>query len=168
MGRQLGVTKAVSMKLHMNELEKNIKKEISLVQDKGMENNKNQESQFKNLQTEISQVGSYVPKIEKLEKDLELIDQSTDFKDPELDGMVASMNKVLAKSKSEITKKHEIKEKKQQEEAKKEQDAEYAFTPKEGFNWDDVSSAIDLTQLKAKGFWTTISLSTNLNSIGLM
>ena len=73
MGRQLGVTKAVSMKLHMNELEKSIKSEIGQV-EKLTDDQKNQEKQFVALQGEIKKVAAYVPKIEKLEKDLELLD----------------------------------------------------------------------------------------------
>ena len=42
MGRQLGVTKAVSMKLHLNEVEKNIKSEIGQV-EKLTDDPKNQE-----------------------------------------------------------------------------------------------------------------------------
>ena len=79
------------MKLHLNEVEKNIKSEIGQV-EKLTDDPKNQEKQFAELSKEIKKVAEYVPKVETLEKDLELLDQSTDFKDPELEGLEKSMN----------------------------------------------------------------------------
>ena len=47
-------------------------------------------------------VGKMIPKVEKLEKDLEILDADGNGKDPELVGIVESMQKVLKKSKSQI------------------------------------------------------------------
>ena len=77
--------------------------------------------------------------MKKLEKDLELIDGKDDA---EIDGLTDNMNKVMKKTKEEIKKKQEEKKIAEDEEKKKEYEAEYAYTPQEGFNWDNVSGAI--------------------------
>ena len=48
----------------------------------------------------------------------------------------------MKKSKEEIKKKRSENEKKRVEKEKKAQDEEYAFVPKQGFDWDNVSGAI--------------------------
>ena len=83
-----------------------------------------------------------IPKIEKLEVDLELLDSNGDGKDPEFAGITESMEKVIKKNKEQIKKKNAENQKKQVEKEKKAQDEEYAFVPKQGFDWDNVSGAI--------------------------
>ena len=53
-----------------------------------------------------------IPKIETLEKDLELLDTNGDGKDPELADITKSMEKAMKKSKDEIKKKRAENEKK--------------------------------------------------------
>ena len=78
LGRQLGLTKMVGLKMHFKELEKNLKQEIVQI------NNQDGSSELKNkpkfdkdysmLEANVNKLESYVPKIEKLEKELELLD----------------------------------------------------------------------------------------------
>ena len=172
LGRQLGLTKVVNMKMKMKELQKNIEKEISAVQaevkvkeptnlvlaegqdeselekqktaeiSKSQLEHKSQDKEYAALENEIKLVGKMIPKVEKLEKDLEILDANDNGKDPELVGITEAMEKVMKKSKAQIKEKRETNEKKKVEKEKKAQDEEYAFVPKQGFDWDNVSGAI--------------------------
>ena len=79
--------------------------------------------------------------MEYLETELELLDKNNH--DEELTGLVSNIEKLVQKSKSEIQTKAQAQKKKEVENKQKEEDAEYAYTPKEGFNWDNVSGAIN-------------------------
>ena len=116
LGRQLGLTKVVNIKQKLVQLQKNIEKEINAVQaevkikepssapasenqdeaelqkarakeDQAIQlEEKNQEKEFTALEGEIKLVGKMIPKIEKLEQELELLDANGEDKgkDPEL------------------------------------------------------------------------------------
>lgn len=91
------------------------------------------------MQLEINKVSLYIPKVKKLEKDLELIEGKDD---EEIDPLPKAMELVMTNTKEEIKKKQAQKKENDENEKKKEFDAEYAYTPQEGFNWDNVSGAI--------------------------
>ena len=63
--------------------------------------------------------------------------------DEELTGLQGNIQKLVETSKKEILEKKSTQKKKEVESKQKEEDAEYAYTPKEGFNWDNVSGAIN-------------------------
>ena len=48
----------------------------------------------------------------------------------------------MEESKAMVQKRDEEKKKKVEEAEKKENDEQYAFTPREGFDWDNVSDAV--------------------------
>ena len=75
-----------------------------------------------------------------LERELELLDIGNH--DEELTGLQGNIQKLVETSKKEILEKKSTQKKKEVESKQKEEDAEYAYTPKEGFNWDNVSGAI--------------------------
>lgn len=77
--------------------------------------------------------------MKKLEQELELIDGKDDA---EIDGLPQHLNQAMRQTKEAIKKKQEEKKKADDEEKKKEYEAEYAYTPQEGFNWDNVSGGI--------------------------
>ena len=79
--------------------------------------------------------------MEILEQNLELLDPNSH--DDELTGLVGNINSLVQKSKKELQDKQKAQKKKEVENKQKEEDAEYAYTPKEGFNWDNVSGAIN-------------------------
>ena len=69
------------MKIHVHELEDNIKLEIknteTQVKDGDfIENAKTQDGELTALQTEARDIQRYIPKIEKLEQDLELLEKT--------------------------------------------------------------------------------------------
>lgn len=76
-----------------------------------------------------------------LERELELLDVGNH--DEELTGLQGNIQKLVETSKKEILEKKSTQKKKEVESKQKEEDAEYAYTPKEGFNWDNVSGAIN-------------------------
>ena len=77
--------------------------------------------------------------MKKLELDLELIDGKDDA---EVDNIPEHLNLAMKQTKEAIKKKQTAKKSADEEEKKKEYDAEYAYTPQEGFNWDNVSGGI--------------------------
>ena len=132
--------------MHFKDLGENIKKEIQAVPNaKGVEdikNNKQFDKEFEDIKSEIKTYAQVIPKIEKLEQELELLDTSSNGKDVELDDMPKSVEAEISKSKEAIKKKQEAEKKKTDEESQKLRDAEYAYTPKQGFDWDNVEGAI--------------------------
>ena len=82
-----------------------------------------------------------IPRAENLERELELLD-GKDTKDDDFIGQVDKLNNVMKKSKALIAKKDADKQKKVEEADKKENDEQYAYTPREGFDWDNVSDAV--------------------------
>ena len=82
-----------------------------------------------------------IPKAENLERELELLD-GKDTKDDDFIGQVDKLNKAMEESKAMVQKRDEEKKKKVEEAEKKENDEQYAFTPREGFDWDNVSDAV--------------------------
>jgi hypothetical protein len=60
-----------------------------------------------------------------------------------LTGLVSNIDNLVKKTKVELQEKQKQQKKKEVENKQKEEDAEYAYTPKEGFNWDNVSGAIN-------------------------
>ena len=143
----------------MHELEKNLQTEISNVQTEVKDGDyaklaQTQEKELTALQNEARNIQRYIPKIEHLEQDLELLEKTeTDEdgkptkpapKDEELMAIVPEINKLVQTAKKELKKKQEEQKVKEADEKKKVEDAEYAYTPKQGFNWDDVSAAIDI------------------------
>ena len=91
------------------------------------------------MQKEINKASLYLPKVKKLEKDLELIDGN---EDAEIDSLPEHLNLEIKNTKQAIKKKQDEKKVADDDEKKKEYEAEYAYTPQEGFNWDNVSGAI--------------------------
>lgn len=114
-GRQLGLTKVVSMKMHVKDLYKDILNKIKLVQEEVKDGDfakasKGLTDQLDNFNKEGKKIASYVPKIEVLERDLELLDQNNH--DEELTGLSANIEKLVENSK------HELKDKKQAQQKK--------------------------------------------------
>lgn len=79
---------------------------------------------------------------------MELIDTADD-KDAEIDGYTKSLNKIMEVEKKATKKKQDVVKAKVEvvvakvEKKKKEEfDAQYAYTPKEGFDWDNVSGTV--------------------------
>ena len=147
------------MKLHMHELEDNLKSQISNVSAEVKDGDyakaaQVQEKELTALGNEARNIQRYIPKIEKLEQDLELLEKTeTDEdgkptkpapKDEELMAIVPAINKLVQKAKKDLKTKQAEQKVKEADEKKKIEDAEYAYTPKQGFNWDDVSAAIDI------------------------
>ena len=79
--------------------------------------------------------------MEFLERELELLDANVH--DEELTGLVGNVQSLVQKSKKELETKQASQKAKEVENKQKAEDAEYAYTPKEGFNWDNVSGAIN-------------------------
>ena len=79
--------------MHFKDLGENIQKEIDQIpQTKGVSDEKNQklfDAEFKDIKGEIKQFSEVIPKIEQLEKELELLDQASNGKDVELDDIPA-------------------------------------------------------------------------------
>ena len=50
---------------------------------------------------------------------------------------------MIEKSRKEMKQKRELQKKKDDEEKQKEEDSQYAYTPKQGFDWDNVSMAVN-------------------------
>lgn len=78
------------------------------------------------MSKEISKTGTYLPKVKKLELDLELIEGK---EDAEIDSIPEHLNKALKLTKEAIKKKQDEKKVADDEEKKKEYEAEYAYTP---------------------------------------
>lgn len=78
------------------------------------------------MQKEISKASTYLPKVKKLEKDLELIDGS---EDAEIDNLPEHLNLAIKETKVAIKKKQDEKKVADDAEQKKEYEAEYAYTP---------------------------------------
>ena len=132
--------------MHYKDLGENIKKEIQQVPNvKGVEdakNNKKFDKEFDEIKGEITKLSEVIPKIEKLEGDLELLDAASNGKDVELDDLPKSIESEIEKSRKVIKKKQDAEKKKTDEQSQKLRDEEYAYTPKEGFNWDNVEGAV--------------------------
>ena len=122
LGRQLGLTKVVSMKLHMHELEKNLKSQINSVATEVKDGDyikmaQVQEKELTALQNEARNIQRYIPKIEKLEQDLELLEKTeTDEegkptkpapKDEELMAIVPEINKLVQTTRKSLKTKQE-------------------------------------------------------------
>ena len=136
----------VSLKMHYKDLGENIKKEIQQVPNvKGVEdakNNKKFDKEFDDIKGEITKLSEVIPKIEKLEGELELLDAASNGKDVELDDLPKSIESEIEKSREVIKKKQEAEKKKTDEQSQKLRDEEYAYTPKQGFDWDNVEGAV--------------------------
>mgnify|MGYP001425602822 CR=1 FL=1 len=78
----------VGLKMHYSDLGDNIKKEImgipNLPGASDTSNDKKFDEEYKFLAGEGKKLKTYVPKIEKLEKELELLDQASNGEDAEL------------------------------------------------------------------------------------
>lgn len=132
--------------MHVKDLYKDIMNKVKLVQEEVKDGDyqkmaTKQTEELDHLQKEGQKITAYIPKMEFLEKDLELLDANGH--DEELGGLVSSINSLVQKSKTELKEKQKQQTKKEVENKQKEEDAEYAYTPKEGFNWDNVSGAIN-------------------------
>ena len=145
-GRELGLTKMVSLKMHYKDLGDNIKKEIQAIPNtKGVEDAKNSkkfDKEFEDIRAEIKTLTQVIPKIEKLENELELLDAASNGKDVELNDIPSQVEAEIAKSKEAIKKKQQAEKKKTDDESQKLRDEEYAYTPKQGFDWDNVEGAV--------------------------
>ena len=75
-----------------------------------------------------------------MEKDLELSEEN---KDEELGQIVPHIKSLVKKSKTMLKKKREDQKKNEVLEKKQAEEAKYAYTPREGFNWDNVAVAFD-------------------------
>ena len=108
-GRELGLTKMVSLKMHYKDLGENLKKEIQNVPNvKGVEDTKNNklfDKEFEDIKGEINKLSQVIPKIEKLEGELELLDAASNGKDVELDDLPKSIEAEIEKSREVIKKK---------------------------------------------------------------
>ena len=67
--------------------------------------------------------------------------------DEELASLQSNIQALVETSKKQLKEKKQAQKKKEVESKKKEEDAmyaaEYAYTPKEGFNWDNVSGSVN-------------------------
>ena len=91
LGRQLGLTKVVNMKMHVKGLYKDIMDKIKLVQEDVKDGDFNKAAQLQNqefdkLKEEGKKITKYIPKMEALEVELELLDKGNH--DEELNGLV--------------------------------------------------------------------------------
>lgn len=117
-GRQLGLTKVVSMKMHVKDLYKDILNKIKLVQEEVQDGDYAKATaqlnvQLDNFNTEGKKIASYVPKIEVLERDLELLDTSSH--DEELAGLSANIDKLVQSGKHDLNNKKQAQQKKEVE-----------------------------------------------------
>ena len=71
-----------------------------------------------------------------------LLEANGNGKDEELEAMPTQLNKVMKSNQAIIQKAMEKKKSDDKKMAKEEEEAEYAYTPKQGFDWDNVSGAI--------------------------
>lgn len=90
------------MKMHVKDLYKDIMNKVKLVQEEVKDGDyttysKKQTEELDNLKKEGSKITAYIPKMEFLEKDLELLDGNSH--DEELSGLVSNVNKLVEKSK---------------------------------------------------------------------
>ena len=141
LGRQLGLTKVVNIKMHLHDLKKKITSDINQVPK--LKDRKFDQS-FSQISTEIKTFDSLIPKVEALEYDLELMDKSKGEKDQELKDDVLAMNKEMDKQKGVVQSLLQKEAKQKEDEEQKKLDAEYAYTPKQGFDWDSVSNGIEV------------------------
>tara|TARA_B110001450_G_C17492400_1_gene428890 strand:+ start:75 stop:608 length:534 start_codon:yes stop_codon:yes gene_type:complete len=102
-GRQLGLTKMVGLKMNFKNLGENIKKEImgisNLPGSNDDANKKKFDEEYKFLASEGEKLKTYIPKIEKLEKELELLDIEANGKDDELRAIPLEFVKEIEESK---------------------------------------------------------------------
>ena len=145
LGRQLGLTKVVNMKMHVKDLYKDIMNKVALVQEEVKDGDFDKAAQVQNqefdkLKSEGKKITNYIPKVESLEVELELLDKGNH--DEELNGLVSNIESLVQKSKKELLKQQKAQKKQEAETKQKEEAAEYVYVPKEGFNWDNVSGAI--------------------------
>ena len=79
----------VSLKMHFKDMQNNLEKEINdISKEDGIVDDKNQkhfEQEFTQIKGEITKLHNYTPRIEQLEKDLELLDVKGNGKDDELE-----------------------------------------------------------------------------------
>ena len=137
------------MKMHVKDLQKEIinkvKQVSKLVQVKDGDYekaSKEQNLQIDNLLAEGKKISKYIPKIEAEEKELELLDNTPDQHDDELTELVDQVKSSVKAIRKDLLSKQTAQKKQDLVDKEKAEEAEYAYTPKEGFNWDNVSASI--------------------------
>ena len=106
------------MKMHVKDLYKDILNKIKLVQEEVQDGDYEKATaqlnvQLDNFNTEGKKIASYVPKIEVLERDLELLDTSSH--DEELAGLSANIDKLVQSGKHDLNNKKKAQQKKEVE-----------------------------------------------------
>ena len=138
------------MKLHVHDLEKHLHDEISAVEKMAKDGDfigsqKEQETRLAELGQELRNLGRFIPKIEKMEVDLDLLEKEGKGipKDEDLVNVVSGITQAVQKEKVSLADMR----KKQKEDAKdaekQAEDAQYAFVPKQAFDWDSLSTEVN-------------------------
>ena len=138
------------MKLHVHDLEKHLHDEISAVEKMAKDGDfigsqKEQETRLAELGQESRNLGRFIPKIEKMEVDLDLLEKEGKGipKDEDLVNVVSGITQAVQKEKVSLADMR----KKQKEDAKdaekQAEDAQYAFVPKQAFDWDSLSTEVN-------------------------
>lgn len=94
--------------MHVKDLYKDIMNKVKLVQEDVKDGDFNkaykiQNQEFDQLKKEAQKITGYVPKMEALEVELELLDNGAH--DEELNGLVANVESLVQKSKKELQEK---------------------------------------------------------------
>ena len=101
---------------------------------------------YSKIGQQLDQIDTMVPQIEKLQVSLELV--QTDGKDIELHKEVATLRKKMSDSQKAAVKLVQVQKEKEEKERKAAEDyefeREYAFVPKQAFDWESVGGDIDV------------------------
>ena len=108
---------------------------------------KEQEVKLAELGQEARYLGKYIPKIEKMEVDLDLLEDLGAGKgipkDEDLVNVVSGINELVVKTKIDLKHKREKQKKDAKDAEKNAEDAQYTFVPKNAFDWDSLETEVN-------------------------
>ena len=108
---------------------------------------KEQEVKLAELGQEARYLGKYIPKIEKMEVDLDLLEDlgvgKGIPKDEDLVNVVSGINELVVKTKIDLKHKREKQKKDKIDAEKNAEDAQYTFVPKNAFDWDSLETEVN-------------------------
>ena len=108
---------------------------------------KEQEVKLAELGQEARYLGKYIPKIEKMEVDLDLLEDLGAGKgipkDEDLVNVVSGINELVVKTKIDLKHKREKQKKDKIDAEKNAEDAQYTFVPKNAFDWDSLNDEVN-------------------------